>query len=534
MRSGFEPIPKPEIFLAIVSRLGTDTAAFTRLVDSSIKRFGYKTKTIKISQAACEEFGAKNDNTDPAARIESLIDFCNSIRDCSKRNDFMALTAVRQVQKHRLELDPNSEGRAPQEKTLYIIDQFKRPEEIDHFRQIYGRQAIVFSLHAPRPIRARRLAERIANARPSNPVASDHMPEAEKLLRRDDEEEEKTYGQNVRNAFPLADFVLDAASTESTQADDINRFFDYFFNSPKSMPSIDEIGMQAAHSASLASSDLSRQVGAAVVDASGLVLATGWNDAPKAGGGTYIEPEANRFRDLDLGHDANDRHKAKVFANLISNLIEDGILNKENLPTDISSFYAFVRNEKLSVSKSIIFDILEFSRSVHAEMNLISSAARRGINLKGVTLYCTTYPCHNCAKHIVATGISRVVFLEPYPKSLVTDLHSDSIDYVDDPAPNNESAGQRVRFEQFKGVAPYRYVYLYARGKRKDGMGDVRKWTPEDASPARPIFLEGYLKREEFTLAALDNLLENFLKLPESATTVIRKAAPTFFTSCTR
>ncbi|MFD2579396.1 deaminase [Novosphingobium colocasiae] len=55
---------------------------------------------------------------------------------------------------------------------------------------------------------------------------------------------------------------------------------------------------------------------------------------------------------------------------------------------------------------------MNFSRSVHAEMEAIVSVARIG---KGSTvestLYTTTFPCHNCARHIVAAGITRVVFL---------------------------------------------------------------------------------------------------------------------------
>lgn len=43
------------------------------------------------------------------------------------------------------------------------------------------------------------------------------------------------------------------------------------------------------------------------------------------------------------------------------------------------------------------------------------------------TLYSTTYPCHGCAKHIVAAGISEVVYYEPYPKSRALALHDDSI-----------------------------------------------------------------------------------------------------------
>ena len=45
----------------------------------------------------------------------------------------------------------------------------------------------------------------------------------------------------------------------------------------------------------------------------------------------------------------------------------------------------------------------------------------------GTTLYTTTFPCHNCTRHIVAAGISRVVYVKPYPKSLAFQLHYDSI-----------------------------------------------------------------------------------------------------------
>lgn len=48
-------------------------------------------------------------------------------------------------------------------------------------------------------------------------------------------------------------------------------------------------------------------------------------------------------------------------------------------------------------------------------------------DFKGATLYSTTFPCHNCARHIVGAGIARVVFVEPYTKSRAEQLHSDSI-----------------------------------------------------------------------------------------------------------
>ncbi len=68
---------------------------------------------------------------------------------------------------------------------------------------------------------------------------------------------------------------------------------------------------------------------------------------------------------------------------------------------------------KPAVCDAQIMDIIEFGRMIHAEMSALTDAARLGRSTKDATLYCTTYPCHLCAKHIVAAGIMRVVFLLP-------------------------------------------------------------------------------------------------------------------------
>lgn len=46
---------------------------------------------------------------------------------------------------------------------------------------------------------------------------------------------------------------------------------------------------------------------------------------------------------------------------------------------------------------------------VHAEINAIAQAARYGIRIEGSTLYCTLYPCKDCAKTMINAGIVRVV-----------------------------------------------------------------------------------------------------------------------------
>src|SRR5882757_10653799 len=75
-----------------------------------------------------------------------------------------------------------------------------------------------------------------------------------------------------------------------------------------------------------------------------------------------------------------------------------------------------------------VLDLTEFGRVVHAEMCAICDAARLGRSVKGATLFVTTFPCHNCAKHILAAGLDRVVYMEPYPKSHVDQLHKNEIE----------------------------------------------------------------------------------------------------------
>lgn len=46
----------------------------------------------------------------------------------------------------------------------------------------------------------------------------------------------------------------------------------------------------------------------------------------------------------------------------------------------------------------------------HAELNAILNF--RGGTLKGCKIYCTLFPCNECAKAIIQIGISEVVYLE--------------------------------------------------------------------------------------------------------------------------
>lgn len=53
-------------------------------------------------------------------------------------------------------------------------------------------------------------------------------------------------------------------------------------------------------------------------------------------------------------------------------------------------------------------------RTVHAEQNAITQAARFGVSLSDSTAYITMEPCFTCAKMLVQTGIKRVVAFKRY------------------------------------------------------------------------------------------------------------------------
>lgn len=76
-------------------------------------------------------------------------------------------------------------------------------------------------------------------------------------------------------------------------------------------------------------------------------------------------------------------------------------------------------------------------------------------------MHVTTFPCHNCAKHIVASGVSRIVYIEPYAKSRALSLHKDSLTTTKD------SSG-KVLVEHFRGVSPRRFKEIFQKGRRKN------------------------------------------------------------------
>lgn len=240
----------------------------------------------------------------------------------------------------------------------------------------------------------------------------------------------------------------------------------------------DESGMYAAYSASLKSACLSRQVGAAIVNKEGNVISLGWNDVPKFGGGLYTSDIPNDQRCIYHGAKCyNDIHKSHLIEDIV-NIVSAKVSVSQETKEELA---------RLIQKETRAGSIIEFSRAIHAEMEAILGLARsQGNSTDSCVLYTTTFPCHNCARHIIAAGIKRVVYIEPYEKSLALDLHEDAIT-------TDAWTPDKTLFETFAGVPPSKYAaFFMSKGDKKNGAGQAVDIIKTDARHIGTQYLDPY------------------------------------------
>ncbi|MEN8474126.1 hypothetical protein ABFV89_16230, partial [Brucella abortus] len=94
----------------------------------------------------------------------------------------------------------------------------------------------------------------------------------------------------------MSDVVINTVS-HAANSNDLERFFRALFGDNSVTPTRDEYAMDLANTAAQRSSDLSRQVGAAILNDRMEVQALGCNEVGKFGGGTYWEGDAGDARE---------------------------------------------------------------------------------------------------------------------------------------------------------------------------------------------------------------------------------------------
>jgi deoxycytidylate deaminase len=501
----------PELIIGLAGPIGIDIEAMADEVGRALDQVGYRHHTVRITELMLryEAPEVQSEGSDYFSSMNYKMDYANKLCELAGSADALIRLVIEGIQEHRNKIleSISSEAEVLSE-TAYIIRQLKRPEEVQLLRRIYGKRFILVSGYGSEEHRLKRVEEK---GRSSLPISTEPPQIAEKALRlllRDQNEGRAQYVQHLRDTFHLADVFVDGINRDQMRSG-LERFFQAFFGRVDIGPTKIEYGMYAAKAAALRSTDLSRQVGSAIFTDDGEIVAQGCNEVPKAFGGTYWSGEEPDFRDVRLGYDPNDILKRDVIRDILEKLDDVNLLNtgqENDLSTDEFVDQLLGRGEPNGsyfgcLKGSQITDLTEYGRVVHAEMVSICDAARLGKKVKDCNIFVTTFPCHNCTKHIIAAGLKRVVFLEPYPKSRAKQLHSNEIEI-------EKSSTNKVSFLPFLGISPFRYRDIFEKSSRKTG-GNAKTWYAADDQP-RPLVAETLPGHIDLENIEIDKISGNF------------------------
>jgi deoxycytidylate deaminase len=507
----------PELVIALCGPIGSPLHETADQIKNALNEFEYNTVQVRLSELIrinSDFTGVAIDTARRYSEIDSLIRAGDELRR-QLGNDVLAKMAIAKIGADRKKTygdfsDRANEAETPANKRIrahricHVIDSVKNSSELKLLRLIYGEALFAIGVFSPLEIRQKNLE------RPGALTADDV-----KRLIDTDSGEEFSHGQSVRDTFPQCDFFLrvdepingpSEPKAIGQLVEKLRRFFNLIFRSSVVSPSPEENAMYAAASAARNSACLSRQVGAAVTSKAGELLSIGWNDVPNSGGGLYGKPPlcpttVNERPDercyAQTGAKChNDLEKRTIADKIVESLIESSALPSANRESAVQAI----------LSDSRVKDLIEFSRAVHAEMHAILGASRvAGDRIVGGRIFVTTYPCHSCARHIVAAGISEVFYIEPYRKSLATRLHSDAMTEALD-------GSGRVKLMQFDGVAPRRFIDLFDSGSRKSKSGVLNLNERDVATPSTHVSLRAIPRLEEVVVAEISS---KQLRLPE-------------------
>lgn len=502
----------PELVVALCGPIGSPLHEAADQIDNALREYGYTTEKIRLSSLIrhnANRAGVQVDSSSRFHEIRTLIDAGDELR---KRygHDVLAKLAIAKIGGDRLkrygeftdpadELSKDASKRVASHRLCHVIDSIKNNSELDLLRLIYGEALFAVGVFSPLEVRTQNLEK------PGSLTSAEV-----ELLIDVDSGEEFDHGQSVRDTFPKCDFFLrvdhstvgpDEPKAIGQIVEKLRRFFGLLLRTAIITPTQEETAMYAAASAARNSACISRQVGAAVTSQSGEVLAIGWNDVPRSGGGLYGKPPMRPMVAVSNGHtvDSDERCFARTGGKCYNDEEKSTIADKIAESLEAANLLA-PQNRSAAVSvilgDSRVKDLIEFSRAVHAEMHAILGASRvAGDRVVGGRLYVTTYPCHSCARHVVAAGVTEVHYIEPYRKSLATRLHQDAL---------TESIHERgkVRLLQYDGVAPRRFIDLFEAGVRKRA-GALSLATRLQALPSTHVSLKAIPRLEEVVVAEI-------------------------------
>lgn len=471
---------KPEIILGIVSPLGCKKDQFISNIKKYFNQYNYEVVDINVSKLICTD-EISNDKYCDSFRLFLKMEICNLLR-YSYKGAIGALV----IEKIIYESNKRQKHKNNENGVVYLIDQLKNEHESRILNHVYGLNYIQLSLFSNIVERDKFIKERIVPDqhrkifKVSNQNIIDNMVQedlrnevqnsikkmmkenkskynfydeyrqkirsdsAHNLIEKDYQENssfhEKT-GQQVAKLFHKSHYFFNLDVEVSKLESEVGKFSKQLFGKYLDYPTQDEFGMAIAYHVSYRSNfPHDRHIGASIISVDGELISVGSIRAP------------NKTSNTKLAHQDSIADGYYKYKDQINIWLKDIEVSELKHSKDISTF---------------LKDSIDFHPCTHAEMAALLDAAKIGVSVRNATLYTTTFPCHLCAKDIITAGISRVVYIEAYPKSKSKDLYPQLIDL------NSQKNSNLVPFDMFSGVSPSRYHYVYSLKNKAKQEGNI-------------------------------------------------------------
>ena len=507
--------PLPELYFATVRAMGTDLSSTVEHLSTTLTTAGYHVpEKVRLSSELreldlCKRFLAPEESSEYSRR-NGLMTAGDAVRTFVAP-DAVALLGIRMLKQVRA-AETKVARRQGMRGIAWIMQSLMHEAEVSTLRDLLGDHFFlisVFSDEARRKEVTRRQlgpSQNIEDLALDDQVADIHARDQGRDYRFVDRLKDPQLQAmpavarlSIEDTFFNADLFLDG---DRDVRRDIERFVKQLFGNPFGVASREEVGMAHAFTASQQSAAIGRRVGASLtVDDS--LICTGRNDLPRAGGGQQDSEMAFADADEDPASPiqaakasrrrqeaaASEAERADIVRDLLTRLLKSAEWRahlSDHLPGQGSEEVVDLEGllDKTlrmgTVRDSRVYDLIEFDPTVHAEMSAVSTAARMGFSVSGGVLYTTTFPCHECTRHIISSGVRSVVYLEPYAKSRAEKLFADQIrlsrgvgGLLSGEAAEPSPTTSPVDYFPFMGIAPRRQPQLFSWLERKNKDGSL-------------------------------------------------------------
>lgn len=293
-----------------------------------------------------------------------------------------------------------------------VIDAFRNPFEVSFFRDRYS-AFYLLSLSCSNDDRSTRLR-----------ITSEELSALDKQEDSGQESGKIFSSQNLPKCIELADLHISNEGTLTADQDIkqsltklkkfLVRYIALMLHPGLVTPTHEERVMQVAISAKLNSGCISRQVGAAICDATFSVKSIGWNDVPY-GQISCLQRSATEVSGTlidDVTYSDYEIKEAKFQEKITRYKQHFEIFDNGNIVGGRNLSYCFkkIQNE-IDGDKNQVH-----TRALHAEENAFLQLTKYGGHgVDGGWLFTTASPCELCSKKAYQLGIKQIVYIDPYP-----------------------------------------------------------------------------------------------------------------------